>query len=80
MKAALLPDDGNHHLLESAAGQAGEWLQQFHKATAGMPAAVDVDGVMTEFEKLCVKARKDGLPADATEAILANAKGVLSRL
>ena len=38
MKAALLPDNGNHHLLESAARQAGEWLQQFHKATAGMPA------------------------------------------
>lgn len=79
MKAALLPDDGNHHLLEVAAGQAGEWLQQFHKATGGMPAPVDVDGVMGEFEKLCAKARKDGLPADSTEAILANAKSVVSR-
>jgi hypothetical protein len=79
MKAALLPDDGNHHLLERAARQAGEWLQQFHKATAGMPAAVDVEGLMTEFEKLCAKARKDGLPPDSTDAILANAKGALSR-
>ncbi len=79
MKAALLPDDGNHQLLEIAAGQAGEWLQQFHKATAGMPAPMDVDGVMTEFEKLCDKARKDGLPAESTDAILANAKSVLSR-
>ena len=42
-----------------------------------MPAPVDVDGVMAEFEKLCAKARKDGLPADSTEAILANAKSVL---
>lgn len=79
MKAALLPDDGNHHLLEIAAKQAGEWLQQFHKATAGMPAAVDLEAVMAEFEKLCAKARKDGLPADSTEAILANARGALSR-
>ena len=78
MKAALLPDNGNHHLLESAARQAGEWLQQFHKATAGMPAAVDVEAVMAEFEKLCAKARKDGLPADSTEAILSNAKGALT--
>ncbi len=39
MKAALLPDNGNHHLLEMAAKQAGEWLQQFHKATAAMPTA-----------------------------------------
>jgi hypothetical protein len=79
MKAALLPDNGNHHLLESAARQAGEWLQQFHKATAGMPAAVDVEAVMAEFEKLCAKARKDGLPADSTDAILSNAKGALNR-
>lgn len=79
MKAALLPDDGSHQLLEIAAGQAGEWLQQFHKATAGMPAPMDVDGVMTEFERLCDKARKDGLPAESTDAILSNAKSVLSR-
>lgn len=79
MKSALLPGDGNHHLLESAARQAGEWLQQFHKATAGMPAAVDAEAVMAEFEKLCAKARKEGLSADSTDAILANAKGVLSR-
>lgn len=54
MKAALLPDGGNHALLESSAKQAGEWLQQFHKATAGIPTAVDVDGVMAEiYEAVC---------------------------
>lgn len=79
MKAALLPGDGNHHLLEIAARQAGEWLQLFHKATATMPATLDVDAIMAEFEKLCSKARKDGLPEDSTDAILANAKGALSR-
>jgi hypothetical protein len=79
MKAALLPDGGNHALLESSAKQAGEWLQQFHKATAGIPATVDVDSIMAEFTKLCAKARKDGLPEDSTDVILANAKSVLSR-
>jgi len=79
MKAALLPDGGNHHLLESSAKQAGEWLQQFHKATAGMPAAIDADAIVAEFEKLCARARKEGLPEDSTNAILANAKSVLKR-
>ncbi len=79
MKAALLPDGGNHALLELSAKQAGEWLQQFHKATAGIPTAIDADAIMGEFAKLCAKARKDGLPEDSTDAILANAKSVLSR-
>ena len=79
MKAALLPDNGNHHLLELAARQAGEWLQQFHKATAGIPIAVDGENVLGEFEKLCAKARKDGLPADSSDAILASTKSVLNR-
>jgi hypothetical protein len=79
MKAALLPDGGNYHLLESSAKQAGEWLQQFHKATASMPAAIDADAIVAEFEKLCARARKEGLPEDSTNAILANAKSVLKR-
>lgn len=79
MKAALLPDNGNHHLLEMAAKQAGQWLQEFHKATAGMPAQLDGDGVLADFEKLCAKARKDGLPVDSTDAILASAKNVFNR-
>jgi hypothetical protein len=79
MKAALLPDGGNHHLLESSAKQAGEWLQEFHKATAGMPTVVDADAILSEFEKLCAKARTEGLPEDSTNAILANAKNVLKR-
>ncbi len=78
MKAALLPD-GSPQLLETAARQAGEWLAQFHKATSGMPMAVDADSVLSELEKLCGKARKDGLPADSTEAILANAKNALTK-
>jgi hypothetical protein len=79
MKVALLPDNGNHRLLEIAARQAGEWLQQFHKATASVPAALDVDGWLGDMEKLCAKAQKDGLPAESTDAILINAKCALNK-
>jgi hypothetical protein len=78
MKAALLPGDG-HHLLESAARQAGEWLQQFHKSTAGMPAPLDGAAMLSEMEKLCSRAEKDGLPSDCTEAILSRASATLGR-
>lgn len=79
MKAALLPDDGHPHLLQAGARQAGEWLQQFHKATSALPTPINADEIMVEFEKLCIKARKDGLPADSTDAILSNARNVLTR-
>ena len=79
MKAALLPDNGNDHLLTSAAKQAGDWLQQFHKATTGIPTPLDGDAILADFEKLCAKARKDGLPADSTDAIISSAKNVLSK-
>ncbi|HUI84295.1 MAG TPA: hypothetical protein VL240_08730 [Candidatus Binatia bacterium] len=79
MKAALLPGDGNHHLLQAAAGRAGEWLQQFHRATAAMPAPLDGDGMLTEIERLCLKAQKDGLPAESIDAILGNARSALGR-
>jgi hypothetical protein len=79
MKAALLPDNGQHNLLEGAAKQAGQWLQEFHKATSGMPLPIDGDRMLADLEKLCAKARKDGLPADSTDAILATAKSALSK-
>lgn len=74
MKVALLPDNGNHRLLESAARQAGEWLQQFHRATAAVPAAIDGAALLADMEKLCLRAQKDGLPAESTDAILISAK------
>lgn len=74
MKVALLPDNGNYRLLEQAARQAGEWLQQFHKATAGVSSAIDSDSLIADMEKLCARAQKDGLPAESTDAILINAK------
>jgi len=79
MKAALLPGDGNHHLLEAAARQAGEWLQRFHRASAGMPTPLDAAEVLGELEKLCTRARKDGLPPESTAAILNRARATLGR-
>ncbi len=79
MKVALLPDNGNHRLLQLAARQAGEWLQQFHKATAGVPSVIDSDSLLTDMEKLCARAQKDGLPEDSTEAILMSAKCAFSK-
>jgi hypothetical protein len=78
MKLALLPD-GNSRLLEDAAQRAGQWLQQFHKATAGIPAAVDGNSELGVMEKLCAKAHKDGLPAGSTNAILSTAANAFSR-
>jgi hypothetical protein len=80
MKAALLPDFGNHGLLQRAARQTGEWLYDFHKATSQMPAPLDTKTVFGEFEKLCVQAKREGLPEDFTESILDYARTSLSRV
>ncbi len=79
MKAALLPDSGNHALLKMAASHAGEWLQQFHKATSAMSITLDGSGILSEMERLCLKARKDGLPAESIQAILNNATNTLNQ-
>ena len=79
MKAALLPDSGNHGLLKMAASHAGEWLQQFHKATSAMWITLDGSGILADMETLCGKARKDGLPAESIQAILNNATNTLNR-
>lgn len=79
MKVALLPDNGNHRLLEIASQQAGQWLQQFQKATASVPTPLDSDSLLAEMEKLCAKAQKDGLPAESTDAILITAKSAFNK-
>ena len=79
MKTALLPGDGSQHLLESAAREAGQWLQSFHRASSAMPAPLDTAAVLAELEKLCSRAQKDGLPADCTDAILSKARAALAR-
>ncbi len=80
MKSALLPGSGNHELLKLAARQAGDWLQQFHKATAEMATPLDGNALLAEMEKLCARAQKDGLPQDSTDAILSNARNTLGKL
>jgi len=79
MKAALLPGDGNHQLLETAARRAGQWLQRFHRASAAMPAAFDGTGLLGEIETLCAKGQKDGLPPESTKVILGKARAALAR-
>jgi Phosphotransferase enzyme family len=79
MKAALLPDSANDRLLRVAASQAGDWLQQFHKATSTTPTALGSRELLTDLERLCIKAQKDGLPKESTEAILSNARTTLSQ-
>ena len=70
MKAALLPDFGNDGMLELVAGRTGEWLRQFHNATAGAPRPVDSKELQSDIEKLCVKAQKDGLAKDSVQSIV----------
>lgn len=79
MKSALLPDFGNHGVLESAAKYAGQWLKRFHSATAGPSAPVDGRGLIVSLEKLTAKALKSGLPEESTEAILENAHSTLNK-
>ena len=79
MKSALLPGDGNHQLLETAARQAGSWLQNFHRTSAVMPVPLDGAAVLAELEKLCLRAQKDGLPPESTNVILGKARGALGR-
>ena len=80
LKTALLPDLGggdNKGLLELAAQRTGQWLKQFHRATAQKPAALDTTALLSEMEQLCRRAEKNGLPAASTEAILENARSTL---
>jgi hypothetical protein len=81
LKTALLPDFGvsNAGSLQLAARQAGQWLQQFHKATAQKSAALDAESLLSEMEQLCLRAEKNALPAASTEAILENARSTLGR-
>ncbi len=81
LRTALLPDLGgdNKGLLQLAAQRTGQWLRQFHKATAQEPAPLDTAALLSEMEQLCHRARKNALPATSTEAILENARSVLWR-
>jgi len=79
MKTALLPGSGNHVALEMAARRAGEWLQEFHKATAGTPAPLAGETLLADMEKLCARAEKDGLPPESSTIILRSARNAVNK-
>jgi len=79
MKAALLPGYADHGLLGMAARKAGEWLRNFHKATADSLELFNSDALIGELEVLCTKARGEGLEDHSIHVILDGAKSVLAR-
>jgi hypothetical protein len=74
MKAALLPGYGDHGMLTTAAGMAGEWLRILHKSTADMPEPFEAPAMLKELEQLCVSCKGEGLDDAAIRTILSGAK------
>ena len=79
MKAALLPGYGAHGAIGVAARKAGEWLRNFHKATADSSVPFDSAEVLLELEKVCQSCRGEGLDENAIRVILSGARSLLSR-
>ncbi len=79
MKAALLPGYADNGALAVAARKTGEWLRNFHKATADMPEPFDGAAVLTDLEKMCQNCRNEGLDEPAIRTILNGARNMLSR-
>ncbi len=79
MKAALLPGYADHATLGMAAHRAGEWLRQYHKATAEPTAMFDVDRLLSDVERLCVNCKGEGLDDAAIRTITGGAHSILAR-
>jgi len=79
MKAALLPGYGSQGSIGMAARKAGEWLRNFHKATAESQIPFDAHQILTELEKVCQSCRGEGLDENAIRVILNGASSILSR-
>ena len=79
MKAALLPGYGANGSIGLAARRAGEWLRNFHKATADSTVAFDPAQLLTDLEKICQSCRGEGLDENAIRVILSGARGILAR-
>lgn len=79
MKAALLPGYADNGALEIAARKTGEWLKNFHKATADMPEPFDAAAILSDLEKICNNCRSEGLDEPAIRTILNNARSMLSK-
>lgn len=79
MKAALLPGFADNGSIALVAQRAGDWLKQFHKATAEMPEAFDSAALMNSLEKLCQSCLEEGLDEQSINVILTGTRNVLSR-
>lgn len=79
MKAALLPGYGAHGAIGMAARKAGEWLRDFHKATADSSVPFDTAQVLTDLEEVCQSCRGEGLDENAVRTILNGARSLLAR-
>jgi hypothetical protein len=79
MKAALLPGYAERGTLQVAAQKTGEWLRNFHRATADMAGPFNADAFMHELEKLCTNCRGEGLHDEAIRTILSGARAILQR-
>ena len=79
MKAALLPGYADNGALAIAARKTGEWLRNFHKATADMPEPFDGNSVLSDLEKTCQNCRTAGLDEPAIRSILNGARNMLNK-
>lgn len=79
MKAALLPGYADRGMLKLAARKTGEWLRNFHRATADMPAPFDPKPIIADLEKLCESCKGEGLDDHAIRTILSGTQMILMR-
>ena len=79
MKAALLPGYADRGVLALAARKAGEWLRNFHKATADGSEAFDGDALLQDVERLCKSCKGEGLDDGSVKMILEGARASLAR-
>ena len=78
MKAALLPGYDDNTSLREAATNAGEWLRNFHRLTAGPTQVFDGQQLISELENLCLSCRGEGLDNEAIQMILTGARNSLT--
>jgi hypothetical protein len=78
MKAALLPGYADHGMLRTAARNSGNWLREFHQATALPPAIFDHESLLKDLETLCHNCRSEGLDDNSIRKITSGARGILA--
>jgi hypothetical protein len=78
MKAALLPGYSDHGLLTVAARYAGEWLKNFHKATAEAAMPFESAVMEKDIEKLCTSCKSEGLDDESIAMIQTGTRSMLA--